>query len=132
MAFESGDLGMPVFLFVAAVANLLFIRRSVNDIKSTNESLSGSTGVALLLTGLAELCWVLPCFVQCLLVYILGSRKAGPETETGCDIQGFYSAFGSVAGMLSSMLLAFFTYRLPGQLPSARNTKLLSICVFLC
>eukprot|EP00966_Prymnesium_polylepis_P299830 6928652-Prymnesium_polylepis.1 len=92
-ALEAGNAGMPTFLFVSAIANAVFLVRVVKDLRG-DTALAGSPSVAMLLSACAELCWVLPCFIQCVLVFFVGDEELGdfsPLQSFGCDFQGFYS-----------------------------------------
>lgn len=77
MAYEAGDAGMPAFLFIAGIFNILFIIRAIKDVRSQGTPVSGSPAISLLLTAIFELCWVVPCFVQCFVIFVLGDDGAG-------------------------------------------------------
>ena len=61
MPYSGADASMPSFLFIATVANFVFIGRSVRDCTSKKSPVSKPTAVSLLLTAVAESIWVLPC-----------------------------------------------------------------------
>ena len=114
MPYSGADAGMPSFLFIATVANFVFIGGSVRDCTSKKSPVSKPTAVSLLLTAVAESIWVLPCFIQCVLVFFKGhGGDWAPDLNSeGCDIQGYYSFAGSLAAMLASLLMAVVTLRL--------------------
>merc|ERR1712070_716768 len=60
---------------------------------SKKSPVSKPTAVSLLLTAVAESIWVLPCFIQCVLVFFKGhGGDWAPDLNSeGCDIQGYYS-----------------------------------------
>lgn len=59
----------------------------------------------------AELIWVVPCFIQCVYVWLRGyDGSFSPQNSVGCDIQGFYSVFATIAGQLCTCLMAYITY----------------------
>ena len=63
----------------------------------------------------AQLCWVLPCLVQCAMQLFNGDGDWSPAiSKVGCDVMGFYSVFGSVAGMTSTLWVAVLTLRAIG------------------
>jgi hypothetical protein len=107
-------LPMVLFLLVAACFNLPFFVRSLLDTfgkyRASTFDRMPSAPSALLATSFAELCWVLPCLVQCALKLFNGEGDWDPATsKTGCDIMGYYSVFGSIAGMTSTLWVALMT-----------------------
>ena len=66
---------MPSFLFIAGIFNAVFIVRAIQDVRSKGQPMSGSPAVALLLAALSEWCWVLPCFVQCVIIFSNGYAR---------------------------------------------------------
>lgn len=133
MAYDGADAGMPTFLFFATIANLIFIGRSVHDCISKNSRVGKPTAITLLLTAVAESIWVLPCFVQCAIVFFKGhGGDWAPDKEgAGCNIQGYYSFAGSLAGMLASMLMAFVTLRLTRTRGPPPVKTMLGLCVLV-
>lgn len=139
------DAPMPVFLFISAIFNAIFLVRVVRDLRQ-GSILSGSPAVAMLLSACAELVWVLPCFIQCMLIFFMGNDGIGdfsPNEAFGCDFQGFYSVVGSIAGMLSGMLIAVYTHKiangfsmlgqdgLDSKLPSKKFTTIVAVSIFV-
>uniref|UniRef100_A0A7S4EWJ4 G-protein coupled receptors family 1 profile domain-containing protein n=1 Tax=Chrysotila carterae TaxID=13221 RepID=A0A7S4EWJ4_CHRCT len=134
MAFSPGDAAMPVYLLIASIFNSIFFYRSIKDVRSKEIAVSGAPSIALLLTAISEFVWVLPCFIQCFLVFVLGhDGDWAPEREaSGCDVQGFYSQLGSVSGMLSTLVLALLTLRIARsqRMPSTSQMLVISGAVF--
>jgi len=104
---------MFIFLTVAACFNLPFFVRSLVDVLSPSRFRSlPAAPSALLATAFAELSWVLPCMVQCGLQSLRGNGPcSAPSARLGCDVMGYYSVFGSVAGMTSTVWVSLLTYR---------------------
>lgn len=130
--FQAGNAGMPAYLLIAAVANGVFIYRSIRD-ACGGKALAKQPAVALLVASLAELCWVMPCLVQCAIVFFAGhDGDWSPQTKTGCDIMGFYSQFGSVASMLATVLAGVISYQVAHRKPllSVRTTQAFAVGVF--
>ena len=114
-------------LVAASIANITFLGRSILH------NVSGGSKPALnrflVFMASAELCWVLPCFIQCFIVFIKGEsrcyrRTASPdgvvppgtngswspdEEESGCDVQGFYSVFSAMTGQMMGLLAGWLT-----------------------
>ena len=113
MSVDTGQLAMTIFLLISACFNLPFFARSIRDVLSPTRFQSmPAAPSALLTTALAELSWVLPCFVQCTLQTFRGNGPWSPSTSRlGCDVMGFYSVFGSVLGMTSTVWVAVITHR---------------------
>lgn len=112
--FDNGMWQMPMFLLVASVFNIAFLVVAAKDAWRAHD---GDTPqrhdgrIALLTMAVAELVWVLPCFVQCFLVWAGGNGHWwSPHDGLGCDIQGFYSLFSSLAGMMCAAQMAFATF----------------------
>ena len=128
---DASYIPMFVFLLVGASCNLPFFVRSVRDLCRTSAfTAMPAAPSALLTTALAELSWVLPCLVQCALQAFNGD---GPWSAArgggGCDVMGFYSVFGSIAGMSSTLWVAVIT-NWPG-LATARLGYLVSVAIVL-
>lgn len=102
---------MPIYLFVASIANGYFVYQSTRDVLKPN---SGGDGVVLFALSISELTWVVPCCVQCFFTFAdVRPREDYQPTEeggTGCDVMGFYSVFASISGQLLAMLIAAVTY----------------------
>lgn len=133
MAFESSDLGMPLFLLVSMLANAAFIVRACKDVCVSHSQISRAPAVALLVCAISELAWVMPCFVQCTLVFLKGhTGDWSPQHRIGCDVQGFYSQFGSICSMLATLLVAWISYRTAYKkgLPSMRLTAAFAASIF--
>ena len=100
MAYE--DLWqLPTFLFFASVANIIFLVRSVRDLR--NPKAERGAAIAMLALSISSLTWALPCFIQCLATLIVngGDEWFVPvNSDTGCAIMGFYSVFGSITGQI--------------------------------
>ena len=72
----------------------------------------------------------------------MASRCFSPNESFGCDFQGFYSLVGSIAGMLSGLMIAAYTYMIAcgetvlgqdairSRLPSKKTTSLVSLAIF--
>jgi len=102
---------MPLYLFVASICNVTFLVVAVRDARSKREPRSAS--MALLTMATSELIWVVPCFIQCFIILIWGPvGDYSARGEPGCQIQGFYSVFSSLLGMLSTTQMAYLTYRM--------------------
>ena len=119
MAWSGSDATLPFYLLIASVCNLLFFRRSLKDcfpsVTKTGANLEGGPAISLLTTAVAELTWVLPCFIQCTLTFTSGSDgwwSSHEKGSVGCNIQGFYSVFGSISGMLATLQMAMVTLRI--------------------
>lgn len=101
---------LPVFLFFGSIANGVFLFMAIRDHATSTDVASTR---ALLALAVAELAWVLPCFLQCLLTLF---SDGGLEwwvaggSATGCDMMGFYSVFASVSGQMLVTQLAYITY----------------------
>lgn len=82
---------------------------------------------ALVAQAIAELCWTVPCFLQCAVVYVKGEGGAwfqGYEDDAfGCKLMGFYSIFSLVAGMGTTVVMALVTERVVMQKPLPDLTK---------
>jgi hypothetical protein len=83
MAWSAGSAGMPSFLFIAGIFNAIFLVRAIKDVRSKGKPMSGSPSVALLLAAISEWCWVLPCFVQCFVIFSTGNGR----NRFGCNVQ---------------------------------------------
>eukprot|EP00413_Alexandrium_margalefii_P048252 CAMPEP_0204610850 /NCGR_PEP_ID=MMETSP0661-20131031/61719_1 /ASSEMBLY_ACC=CAM_ASM_000606 /TAXON_ID=109239 /ORGANISM="Alexandrium margalefi, Strain AMGDE01CS-322" /LENGTH=274 /DNA_ID=CAMNT_0051622677 /DNA_START=3 /DNA_END=827 /DNA_ORIENTATION=- len=109
-AWSSGYLAMPLFLLAASVANGLFLARATKRLLRAPRS---SLSRALMGQAVAELVWVLPCFVQCMIVFAKGSDGGwyqGYEADrTGCNVMGFYSVYSLVAGMGTTVIMALLS-----------------------
>jgi len=104
---------------------LLFIVRAVKDLRSRGHAMSGSPAAAMLLTALSELCWVLPCLVQCMVSLFNGDGGAWApiQQSSGCDIMAAYSIFASFSGMSATVAVAGFTYFATVHGPSAVSAR---------
>lgn len=114
MAWDTGDSFMPIYLLIASVANALFVYRSFRDLWSRRKGEEASADVALSALAFSQFTWVLPCCVQCFLVFAdatpRGDWQPTKEGGTGCDVQGFYSVFASISSQLLAMLISGLTY----------------------
>lgn len=135
MDIDTGRLGMTIFLLISACFNLPFFARSIRDVLSPTRFQSmPAAPSALLTTAIAELSWVLPCLVQCALQTFRGNGPWSPQTSRlGCDVMGFYSVFGSVLGMTSTVWVAVITHRaVTGRAPfSAKIGVLTNVALVL-
>ena len=105
-AWKGGDAFMPIYLFIASIANALFIVQSIRDLLSREKS---SDKVLLFALAISEFIWVLPCFIQCFVVFGEFSEEwepSGVPRTKGCEIQGFYSVFASVSGQMLAIPIA--------------------------
>jgi len=111
---------MAFFLLIAGIANLGFLWRAVRD--NTGESASGPNRFLLFMAG-GELCWVIPCFVQCFIIFVDGNNGAwSPKQEgSGCDVQGFYSVFSATIGQLLGAYGAYIAFQ-RGQVSTSAAT----------
>lgn len=107
---------MPFYLLFASIANVAFLVVAVRRLLKVPQS---GLSRAFVAQAIGELCWVLPCFAQCFITFAKGTRgewyqgyKGTKENSTGCDVMGFYSLFSLVAGMGTTILMAFMTERI--------------------
>jgi len=107
---EINHLPMPLYLLIASIANLTFLGRSILDNLGAAES-KVAVNRFLLFMASAELCWVVPCFVQCFIVFVKGTKGdwSPDEEDSGCDVQGFYSVFSATVGQLMGLLAGWLT-----------------------
>lgn len=101
---------LPTFLFVASVANAVFLFYAIRDHATSNDPAATR---ALLAIAAAELVWVLPCFLQCFITLISDGGNewwVAAHNDTGCDMMGWYSIFASVSGQLLVTQLAYITH----------------------
>ena len=124
MTYDVNYLGMVIFLTLGTLTNLPFFIRCLVDVFRREHFRKMPAALsALFTTSFAELCWVLPCFVQCALQLFSGDGPwTASNTKVGCDTMGFYSVFGSMAGMTSTLWASILTWRaVTGRAPfSAR------------
>jgi len=113
MSYASNSI-YPIFLFFASVANLYFLLQAGRDwYRNATEPTNTRLLFAL---SIAELIWVLPCWIQCLANLIVDGgnhwyvASNWENNTTGCDIMGFYSIFASVSGQLLVTLIAYATH----------------------
>jgi hypothetical protein len=106
---------MPLYLFGASLANCCFTVVAVRRLWKAPQS---GLNRALVAQAIGELCWVLPCFVQCFITFAKGTHgewyqgfKGTEANSTGCDVMGFYSLFSLVAGMGTTVLMAIMSER---------------------
>ena len=83
---SGGQAAMPAYLFIAMIANLAFIVRACKDACGKKRPIARGPAVAILTCAISELCWVVPCFVQCFVIFVtfviyLDPIKAG-STKT--------------------------------------------------
>lgn len=109
--------GFPLFLLIGSSANLLFLFVSIRDNLAAKREDYNNDRVgplkSLSAMACAELIWVLPCFIQCTYVWLQGYDGGfSPKHRVGCDIQGFYSVYATIAGQFCTCLLAYITYSL--------------------
>ena len=119
---------MVLFLLVGFAANLPFLIRSVADAAKSASPLRRampSAPPALVTTAFSELCWVLPCLVQCAISLFNGDAGAWAPIRlgSGCDVMATYSIFASMSGMLSTVAVSAFTYYTTKHGPSAVSAK---------
>lgn len=127
-AWDTKNIPMPLFLFISCVANCAFLWNSMKRLAAAPKSV---LSIALVAQAVAELCWAIPCFIQCAIVYMKGTEGGwyqGYENDaTGCDIMGFYSLFSLVAGMGTTVILAFMTDCLVMGRPLPDLTRTLAV-----
>merc|ERR1712216_560100 len=91
---------------------------------------SGSVarGRYLVFLSLSEPAWVLPCFVQCFVIFIDSNQGEWSPTQEGwgCDLQGFYSVYSATSGQLMGMLGAFLTSQAVKQADSSTTSVSIS------
>ena len=132
-AYSPDNLGMPLFLLVSMLANAVFISRACKDVCGRDRPIERGPAIALLTCAISELTWVVPCFIQCAMVYFMGhGGRWSPTHRTGCDIMGFYSQFGSLCSMLATLLVAVITCKAAfnKRLPSKRVVLAASVSIF--
>ena len=132
MAWKSGNAFMPVYLLIASIANGAFVIQSIRDLITGNNK---SDKVVLFALAISELTWVLPCFIQCFVVF--GDFGDGWEPSipgTGCDVQGFYSVFASVSGQALAVPIArLISKNVRGDSNDCvTTTSLVSALILLC
>lgn len=103
-------LAMVLFLTAASAANIAFLFVALQDRK--NKRTDEASSRALLALGVAEMCWIVPCWLQCLVSLFSPADAAvnADQLSWGCDLMGAYSVFASVAGMLLGANMAFLSY----------------------
>jgi len=124
--WDASLLPMPVFLLFACFANFAFLWKSMMRLKSSPHSVFSR---ALVGQAVGELCWVLPCFVQCFITLANGEEGdwfqgylAGQGgRSTGCNVMGFYSMFSLIAGMGTTVVMAWLSSTPAEKLPSVRT-----------
>lgn len=107
-AWQGGDAGMPIFLLFASVANLVFLKYAITKLYESPQSVPSR---AQLGCAAAELCWVLPCLVQCWITFAKGhdGQWYQGNSGVGCDVMGFYSVFSLFAGTGTTVVMAIVT-----------------------
>lgn len=133
---DPASLPYALFLLVAACANLPFLIRCVLDLVSPTRLLKRSmpsAPPALFTTAFAELCWVVPCLIQCSLAVFNGAGAwSSNRHKTACDVQGFYAIFASIAGMSSTLWIAYITWHASGARQiSARASTAAGVCIII-
>lgn len=123
---------MSLFLLATCVANGAFLLRAVKRMVGDPDSVPG---LALVAQAVAELCWAIPCFIQCTIVFIMGSDggwyQGFENSKAGCDIMGFYSVFSLVAGMGTTAVMAFVTERLVRDKPLPGRGKATAVILII-
>jgi len=106
-AWSASNSVMPIYLLFAGVANVLFLYISVKDVIMKRSPAS----VVLTALAVAEFAWVVPCCIQCFLVFADAGDGSQPKSEgIGCDLQGFYSVFASLSGQMILTQIAYLTW----------------------
>jgi len=119
-AWDPQNAGMPVYLLFAGLANILFSYISAKDLITR----ASAETVALLALAFAEFAWVIPCCIQCFLVFADASPADDykpKNEETGCDVQGFYSVFASLSGQMILTQIASLTWARATSRPYATH-----------
>jgi len=98
------------FLFVCMVSNLAFLVVSARD--AWKGTVSTINSLLLISLATANLAWILPCFVQCLITVVsdYADEWWNVSTATGCDLMASYSVFASVAGLLLVTEIAYVSW----------------------
>jgi len=116
---DDNYLVMVLYLLAGTAANLPYLVRSTFDCFKSSRPIQSTMPPAapvLLATALFEFSWVLPCLVQCMLQLFYGYGPWSARTgEPGCDVMGTYSVFASVSAMLSTLFVAYLTFRAAGN-----------------
>jgi len=130
MSSYFGNSLFPVYLLFASIANVVFLYFSIRDLQSPTTDKIASR--ALLALSVAELIWVVPCWLQCLAKWISdgGDHWWVPNASSydeGCDVMGIYSVFASVSGMYLVGLIAYISYGtlVNNSKPTIFNTNML-------
>jgi len=112
----------PIYLFIASVANAVWLWHASGDLGERGGSR------ALFSLALANLLWVVPCWLQCLAKWISGPGDYwwivdAPSYSTGCDLMAFYSLFASISGLILGAMIAHMSYssRCKGE-PLSKDT----------
>jgi len=132
-AWDFQNLPMPVFLLASCIANAAFLWVSIRRLVRVPQSVLSR---ALAAQAIAELCWTVPCFLQCAVVYAKGSESAWfqgyGDDSFGCKIMGFYSVFSLVAGMGTTVIMALVTERtvMEKPLPGLTPTTIVILALF--
>jgi len=118
---EDSSAPMAFYLAIASVANLTFLGRSVLDNIDNPKNQTVGRRRFLLFLSMTELAWVVPCFVQCFIVFVDGTDGAwSPKQESsGCDLQGFYSVFSASSGQMMGVVAAYLTLQATKQKDAA-------------
>lgn len=126
----------PIYLFFASIANVVFLFFSARDCFDPNADKTSSR--VLLALSIAELIWVVPCWVQCLMNWISNAgdvwwNPAASSYTTGCDIMGFYSVFASVSGMYIVAVVAYVSFQtlVKNARPSPSTATILVVLSYL-
>lgn len=107
-SLDGGQIGFPVYLLFACIANGVFLYKSTQDVSEAAPGSISQAGSQLMLgAAISELIWVAPCFFQCAIyIFVVSDNQTG---SAACDFQGFYSLVSSISSMLMAPVLSWFT-----------------------
>ncbi|KAL9179011.1 hypothetical protein ACHAXT_011984 [Thalassiosira profunda] len=112
MAFDSSQLGMAIFLLVAAAFNLWFVVTSVRRacFPSKPAPAPGLLSHAVLTMAAFDILWVWLCMIQCWnnTFHQNEFNQNSGDDSFGCKFMGWYSSFSLVGMMGSHCLVAYY------------------------
>lgn len=126
-----GSLGLPIFLAVAVLLQLIFIWAGARAIRTTKSAPTKTKGVALVALAFADLVWAAACFLHCIMNYKLGRFWGG---KAGCDAQGYYSTLACLSTMALTVQISWVTWVVAAKgdeaLPSPTKMAMSSIGLY--
>ena len=119
MAFDPNQLGMAIFLLIAAIVNLWFVGTSYQRIivspNSNNDKIISSSSYQLLSYAVLtmasfDILWVWLCMIQCWnnTFHQNAFNQNSGDDSFGCKFMGWYSSFSLVGMMGSHCLVAYY------------------------